>query len=136
MGLVKMTEEGDEIRHAWYQWVVFVLFFQAICCYVPHFLWKIWEGCKISMLIQDLHGHSIDGGLGEESNKKRRLVVNYFLKTLRTHNAYTYKFVFCEFLNLFNIFGQMYLMDTFLGGEFSTYGADVVKLSGLEDEQR
>ena len=24
-----MTEEGDEIRHAWYQWVVFVLFFQV-----------------------------------------------------------------------------------------------------------
>ena len=36
----------------------------------------------------------------------RRLVINYFLKTLRTHNAYTYKFVFCEFLNLFNIFGK------------------------------
>ena len=28
-GLVKVTEEGDEIRHAWYQWVVFVLFFQV-----------------------------------------------------------------------------------------------------------
>jgi hypothetical protein len=28
-GLVKVTEDGDEIRHAWYQWVVFVLFFQV-----------------------------------------------------------------------------------------------------------
>ena len=27
--LVAVTEEGDEIRHAWYQWVVFVLFFQV-----------------------------------------------------------------------------------------------------------
>jgi hypothetical protein len=27
--LVKVTDEGDEIRHAWYQWVVFVLFFQV-----------------------------------------------------------------------------------------------------------
>ena len=28
--LVAVTEEGDEIRHAWYQWVVFVLFFQVL----------------------------------------------------------------------------------------------------------
>ena len=28
--LVSVTEEGDEIRHAWYQWVVFVLFFQVL----------------------------------------------------------------------------------------------------------
>ena len=28
--------------------------------------------------------------------------------------------------------GQMYLMDSFLGGEFSTYGADVIKMTGLE----
>ena len=27
--LVSVTEEGDEVRHAWYQWVVFVLFFQV-----------------------------------------------------------------------------------------------------------
>ena len=75
-----MTEEGDEIRHAWYQWVVFVLFFQvlylsllfafsrlfpilftsfyfpiqAILCYLPHALWKNWEGGKLVLLLQVL----------------------------------------------------------------------------------
>ena len=65
------TEEGDEIHHAWYQWVVFVLFFQvlisflswyfdhtiliqAILCYLPHSLWKNWEGGKLSLLLQVL----------------------------------------------------------------------------------
>ena len=24
--LIEVTEDGDEIRHAWYQWVCFVLF--------------------------------------------------------------------------------------------------------------
>ena len=38
--LIEVTENGDEIRHAWYQWVVFVLFFQAMLGYIPHFLWK------------------------------------------------------------------------------------------------
>ena len=31
-GLIRVTDQGDEIRHAWYQWVVFVLFFQVINC--------------------------------------------------------------------------------------------------------
>ena len=37
--LVSVTEEGDEIRHAWYQWVVFVLFFQVLslsCVCIDH----------------------------------------------------------------------------------------------------
>ena len=28
--------------------------------------------------------------------------------------------------------GQMFLMDSFLGGQFSTYGFDVLRISGLE----
>ena len=28
--LVEVTKDGDEIRHAWYQWVVFVLFLQEV----------------------------------------------------------------------------------------------------------
>ena len=35
--LIEVTEDGDEIRHAWYQWVIFVLFFQV--CF-ENFLWK------------------------------------------------------------------------------------------------
>jgi hypothetical protein len=45
--LIRYTAEGDEVRHAWYQWVCFVLFLQALMCYVPHYLWKSWEG-KVS----------------------------------------------------------------------------------------
>merc|ERR1712018_885288 len=45
---------GDELRHAWYQWVCFVLFGQALLFYFPHYLWKSWEGGKISMLVKDL----------------------------------------------------------------------------------
>ena len=28
--LVEVTPEGDEIRHAWYQWVIFILFAQVV----------------------------------------------------------------------------------------------------------
>lgn len=41
-----------EIRHhAYYQWVPFVLFAQAISFYLPHLLWRSWEGGKINSLV-------------------------------------------------------------------------------------
>ena len=41
------------------------------------------------------------------------------------HNWYAAKFFFCECLNLVNVVGQIYFMDLFLGGEFTTYGSEV-----------
>ena len=38
--------------HKYYQWVCFTLFFQAALFYLPRFLWKIWEGGRIKMLVQ------------------------------------------------------------------------------------
>lgn len=133
--LIKVTEDGDEIRHAWYQWVVFVLFFQAILCYIPHFLWKSWEGGKLSMLLQNLDQRTLEND-PDHTKDKRNVIVNYIVRNLRTHNFYVYKFIFCEFLNLVNIIGQMYLMDAFFGGLFTTYGSEVVRMTGLEMEDR
>lgn len=46
---------SDEIRHhAYYQWVPFVLFGQAICFYLPHLFWRSWEGGKIKSLVVGL----------------------------------------------------------------------------------
>jgi len=133
--LVEVTEEGDEIRHAWYQWVVFVLFFQAVLCYIPHFLWKSWEGGKLSLLIQNLDERTLDTE-PETTKERRSVIVNYVLRNIRTHNLYVYKFIFCEFLNLVNIIGQMYLMDSFFGGQFTTYGSEVLSVTGMDMEKR
>jgi len=130
---IQTTENGDEIRHAWYQWVCFVLFFQAVLCYVPHFIWKNWEGGKISMLIQGLDKPLIES---ECSKDRRTVLVNFITRTICSHNMYVYKFVFCEFLNLFNIVFQMFLMDSFLGGQFSTYGLEVISVANTALEDR
>ena len=133
--LVEVTPEGDEIRHAWYQWVVFVLFFQALLCYFPHFLWKNWEGGKLSLLLQGLDEKTLDGDV-EATKEKRNKIVNYIVRSLGMHNIYVAKFVSCEFLNMINVLVQMWLMNNFFGGQFTTYGVDVITLSGQDMEKR
>merc|ERR1712025_776466 len=42
----------------------------------------------------------------------------------------------CEVLNFVNVLVQMYFIDFFLGGEFMTYGSDVLNYTGMESEDR
>ena len=100
-----MNEDGSEIRHAWYQWVCFVLFLQAVLCYVPHYLWKSWEGGKLSLISQGLNKEYIEKPSDMDGQKD--LLVKYFKRTIHHHNSYVFKFVFCELLNLVNILVQV-----------------------------
>ena len=57
------------------------------------------------MLIQGLDNPCLDD---EDTEKDRRAnVVDYFMRTFRTHNSYVFKFIFCELLNLVNILFQV-----------------------------
>lgn len=133
-GVRNHVEGVDDIKyHKYYQWVCFTLFFQAILFYVPRYLWKTWEGGRIKMLVLDLNCPVVteDAKCG-----KRKLLVDYFTLNLHSQNFYAFRFFFCEILNFVNVVGQIYFMDFFLDGEFSTYGADVVKFTELEPEDR
>ena len=133
--LVERSQNGDEIRHAWYQWVAFILFFQAILCYFPHFLWKSWEGGKLKLILQNLDRHTLESE-SESVQAKVSTIVNYVHKHLHRQNHYVYKYIFCEFLNIVNILSQMFLMDVFFGGQFSTYGYHVISLSLSSEKER
>lgn len=43
-GIGPSREDEEIIRHAYYQWVPFVLFLQALMFYLPHYVWKQAEG--------------------------------------------------------------------------------------------
>ncbi|XP_071040259.1 innexin inx2-like [Parasteatoda tepidariorum] len=58
-----------------------------------------------------------------------KLLVDYVVATFNRNENYIALYSLAEALNVINVIGQMYLMDTFLGGTFSTYGSDVVKFS-------
>merc|ERR1711988_239926 len=123
----------DKHYHKYYQWVCFTLFFQATLFYAPRFLWKLWEAERLKMLVQDMNVPMVDD---DQKADRKKILVDYFMEDRHGHDFYALKFFFCEFLNLLNVVGQLFFMNFFLGGEFTTYGADVLAMTELEQEER
>lgn len=105
----------------------------AICFYVPRYLWKTWEGGRIKMLVLDLNCPVVND---ESKEERKKILLDYFSENLNRHNFYAFRFFICEALNFINVFVQIYFMDYFLGGEFSTYGSDVLSFTEMEPEER
>jgi hypothetical protein len=53
-GIGPVYPDDEVTHHAYYQWVPFVLFFQAVSFYLPHLFWRSWEGGKIKTLVDGL----------------------------------------------------------------------------------
>ncbi len=107
---------------AYYQWVPFVLFLQGCLFYMPHLIFKSWEGGKVKGIIAGLNHMIIDR---KDRAKKERVLARYVVESLNTHNVWAMKMLFIEFLNLINVIANIMFIDIFLGGEFSTYGFQV-----------
>lgn len=133
-GVASHLDGTDEVKyHKYYQWVCFALFFQAMLFYVPRYLWKTWEGGRIKMLVLDLNYPIVSEDCKSD---RKRLLVDYFTTNLHMQNFYAFRFFICEVLNFINVVGQIFFMDYFLDGEFSTYGRDVLSFTEMEPEER
>lgn len=150
---VSTDEEGRIRYHSYYQWVPIMLFFQGIMFYVPHWLWKIWEGGKIRMITDGVPAVSNEP---EDRQYSQKRLVQYLTDSLGLHNIYASGYYICEVniintillknfvivsshfqvLNFLNVIGNMFLVDRFLGGEFFSYGTNVLKFSQLDQEDR
>lgn len=133
-GVAGHVDGQDSVKfHKYYQWVCFTLFFQAMLFYIPRYLWKTWEGGRIKMLVLDLNCPIVNEDCKAD---RKKLLVDYFKSNLKLQNFYAFRFFICEFLNFVNVVGQIFFMDLFLDGEFSTYGSDVIKFTEMEPEER
>lgn len=126
-------DEDAKKYHTYYQWVCFVLFFQACACYTPKFLWDAFEGGLLRTIAMNLN-------LGicreEEKQLKKNHLIDYLLRHLKRHKLYAIRYWFCELLCLVNIVVQMILMNKFFDGEFRNYGWDVLNYSDTPQENR
>lgn len=126
--------DGQEIKyHKWYQWVAFFLFIQVLFFYIPRYLWKASENGKVAMLVGNLQDPLLDAGKKEGQINE---IVKYFRMHRGTHAMYALRFFGLEIVNFINCICQIYFIDFFLGGEFASYGMDVLNYTGLEHEDR
>ncbi|CAG2183160.1 unnamed protein product, partial [Oppiella nova] len=131
---VDQYKPGDtKTYHSYYQWVWIVLFMQALVFYVPRYLWKLWEGERLKSLVLGLNKPIMPEKV---KNEQIGLLVLYLKSNIRYHNWYFFYFVICEVLNFVNVIIQMYVIDAFLGGAFSSYGSDVLNYTEKDQEDR
>lgn len=78
-------------------------------------MFKAWEGGKVKNIIAGLNQLIL---VKEERAAKERILANYIVESLHTHNFWALKMLLIEFINLLNVVGQIYFIDAFLGGEF------------------
>lgn len=101
------TAGGDRKFHSYYQWVPFMLFFQGVLFYIPHWMWKQWEEGKIRTISEGMRGALID--TKEERQIRANRLVQYIYDTLHLHNSYAAGYFFCEALNFVNVVSLKFL---------------------------
>lgn len=129
--------DSKKVHHAYYQWVPFVLFGQALLFYLPHLVWRSYEAGTIKQLVDGLQRlylkpagdvDTVAGTLQIPSEAKRWSKMRYIMNHLdtvtrfRMNRKWALMLIGCEALNLINVLLQMRLMNDFLGGQFYTYG--------------
>lgn len=139
-GVGPVQWDSKPVRHAYYQWVPFVLFAQAILFYLPHLAWRTYEAGTIALLVNGLQRLylKVDGDkdlvagvhkITSEATRwtKMRDVMNHLdtVTRFRMNRNWAAVLIGCEVLNLANVVFQLKLMDSFLGGQFYSYGLRV-----------
>jgi len=116
---------------AYYQWVPFMLFLQSIMFYIPHVIYKSFEGGKIKTILGGLHNWILRTDDREGAQDE---LAKYIVETKGSHVSWAYSVMLAQFLYLVNVVGQIFFTDCFLGWEFTKYG--VRALSFIEADPR
>ncbi|XP_050663691.1 innexin inx1 [Leptidea sinapis] len=133
-GVMNEYDSSQEKKYySYYQWVCFALFFQAIMCYTPKYLWDAFEGGLLKTIVMGLTSGACHA---EEKDKKKKVIINYLRMYKKRHKMYAFRYWGCELLCLINIVLQMWMMDSFFNGEFFSYGIRVLGYSEIAQEDR
>nr|XP_027223483.1 innexin inx2-like [Penaeus vannamei] len=107
--------------------------FQGLVFYIPHWLWKRCEGGRLRSLSVGLSAPFMDKEL---RLGKIQSLARYLHTSLHQHSTYAVCYFVCETLNLVVCFFNLWFMDMFLGGAFSTHGLSVMDLIRDNEDAR
>lgn len=139
VGPIGTNSEEPIKRHAYYQWVPFVLFGQAIMFYFTHLLWKKLEGGRLRRLVEGVQLAAY--ALGEKElvvdkkniptrqTRDQRLkdIRRAFMGRLYINRTWAASLIFCEFLNFVHVILQVHITNSFLSGQFLHLGTEIVR---------
>ncbi|XP_070506516.1 innexin inx7 [Chironomus tepperi] len=139
-GIGPIYPDDEVTHHAYYQWVPFVLFMQAIAFYLPHLFWRSWEGGKIKALVDGLQKVLLSRYIRSDEDvtinkdytikamstlqKKLSTIKIAFLRHIIINRHWASKMITCEIMNFLNCCLQIYLTHVFLGRQFFRLGID------------
>ena len=101
--------------------------------YIPHWLWKTFEGGRLQKITSGLRGRTLDL---ETRKSQLEILVKYIKETMKLNQWYAAVFILCDFLNFVNVVGQMFFINRFLNGVFMSYGTEVLSWSEMNAEDR
>ncbi|VEN58061.1 unnamed protein product [Callosobruchus maculatus] len=80
--------EGAQKYYTYYQWVCFVLFFQALACHTPNVLWKLFENNLMRTLVMGLN---IGVCHENEKTKKKEIILGYLMRHVKVSKFTPYE---------------------------------------------
>lgn len=108
-------------RHNYYQYFTILLFLQAVFFYLPHYLWKAWEGGVISSVCKQIHEHRFKPWGTDDAS----MGLIYYIRNHLGKKAFlAYKYYFCQVLLLVNLVAQILVLDNLFNDKFISYGFD------------
>lgn len=121
----KHTDEYQMKRHDLYMWTVGIFVLMALGNYFPHFIWKISEGGRLNLLVQELDSRYII--TYDESRYQENKAARWFKKSRGRTNWYMLMFILCEMMNVINCVIQMYIIHVIFDHQMWTHQIEVIQ---------
>nr|ACO15419.1 Innexin inx2 [Caligus clemensi] len=132
-GIVSADDAPDT---SYYQWVTFIMLFQAGITLFPYKIWSYLEGGLISsfgtegrsaiLLSEDVKFDEEEIGGSVLLEKALFKYVKFFRSNFHHNNLYFFQFFCCEVLNYALLIFNFWITDIFLHGKFHYYGWNVL----------